>query len=84
MQQYEPSLTATQAELAARVKNLRISKGVPIYAAARLSGVKIHTWLLAERWGVPPKSHGARQRIADFLGVSVAELFDTGTGGDTK
>lgn len=77
MPKYEPNQTQEQARLASRIKYLRmIKQGEPISVAARKAGVSVETWIALERWGVPPKSEAAKERIANYFNIPADLLFD--------
>jgi len=56
------------------LRDARKRKGLPVEVACRMAGVSLRCWWLWERWGLPPQRREVAQRIADLLGVSLAEL----------
>lgn len=56
------------------LREARKRKGLPVEVACRMANVSLRCWWLWETWGLPPKRREVAQRIADLLGVSLAEL----------
>ncbi|GIV11782.1 MAG: hypothetical protein KatS3mg021_0064 [Fimbriimonadales bacterium] len=66
-----------------KLRELRRRLGMPAMVLARKAGVSVQTLWLAERWGIPPRTRAARQRIADALGVEYETLWGEVEGGES-
>lgn len=68
-------MTQRNRNIGQLVRELRRERGLSLDALAYAANISPRTLALVERYGYPPKTRAARERLANALGVPVSELF---------